>query len=243
MSTTGGSDVEHNNHVGQVSTIMRSLTSRDGDFLSRFDIINEENTLADLNSTPFKQMLFDNHTEPAHKVEIKGHLPLEHLFGFCKTFKKITKNLRFHLTFKTTDLQNRTFTTIATDINVSVNSFYLYVPVIIPNSEMQVMFNESNKNIHTITYDSWYTERKLSTDGNELQVDIGNAQLVNIPKYLIGIFQTETRIGKPNKNNINAIFHNVNVRKYFCEIDGYIYPIDVILTNFTENDYLDQYKD
>ena len=44
------------------------------------------------------------------------------------------------------------------------------------------MFNESIKNNYTTTYESWYTERKLSTDGNELQVDIGSAQHVNSPK-------------------------------------------------------------
>ena len=29
---TGGSDLEHNKHVGHVSTIMRSITSKDGNF-------------------------------------------------------------------------------------------------------------------------------------------------------------------------------------------------------------------
>ena len=105
------------------------------------------------------------------------------------------------------------------------------------------MFNESIKNNHTITYDSWYTERKLSTDGNELQVDIGSAQHVNSPNYLIGAFQTEARLGTPNKANNIAIFDNVIVRKYFCEIDSYRYPKDAVLTNFPDNDYLDQYRD
>ena len=27
-------------------------------------------------------------------------LPLEHIFSFCETFKKIDKNLGFHITFK-----------------------------------------------------------------------------------------------------------------------------------------------
>ena len=53
--------------------------------------------------------------------------------------------------------------TLGDDINVTINSLYLYVPVLIPNTEAQVMFNESIKNYYTITYDSWYTKRKLST--------------------------------------------------------------------------------
>ena len=162
-------------------------------------IIEGNNTLTDFNSTPSKQMLIDIHTEAANKGKNKGHLPLKHILGFCKTFKKITKNLGFHLTLKK-DLQNIIFRTIATDINVTINSLYLFVPVIILNTDTQIMFNECIKNNYTTTYDSWYTERKLSTDGNELQVDIGSAQHVNSPKYLFGSFQTVDTIAAPNKN-------------------------------------------
>ena len=133
---------------------------------------------------------------------------------------------------KTNDLQKFFFTTKATDINVTVNSLYLFVPILMPNTETQVMFNESIRNNYTITYDSWYTEPKLSTDGNELQVDIRSAQHVNSPKYLTASFQTADRIAAPNNKNNTAHFDNVNVRKYFCEIDGYRYPRDAVLTNF-----------
>ena len=120
---------------------MTALTSKDGDLLSQFDYLNERNTLADFKRTSFKQILVDGHTDPANKVKIKGHLPLEHIFGFCKTFKKITKNLGFHLTLKTEDVQNIIFTAIATGINVTINSLYILVPVLIPNTDTQVMFN------------------------------------------------------------------------------------------------------
>ena len=33
------------------------------------------------------------------------------------------------------------------------------------------------------------------------------------------------------------------MKKYFVEIDGYRYPKESVITNFTENDYLDQYRD
>ena len=188
LATTGGIEIEHVNFLRQISAIVRALTSKDGDLLSHFDNVNEENTLADFISTHFKQMLIDNHTEAANKGIFKGHLPLKFMFGFCKIFEKITKNLGFHMTLKTNDLQNIFFTTIATDINVTINSLYLFVPVIIPNTDTQVMFYESIKNKYTITYDSWCTERKLSTDSNERQVDIGSAQHANSPKYLIGSF-------------------------------------------------------
>ena len=156
---------EHVKLLGQISTIMRSSTSNDGDLLSHFDKISERNTAADFNGSAFKQMLIDNHTVEANKGKIKGQLPIEHVFGFCKTFEKITKNLGFHLTVKTNELQNIIFTTIATGSNVTTNSLYLFVPILIPNTETQVMFNETVKNNYTITYGSWYTERKLSTNG------------------------------------------------------------------------------
>ena len=116
-------------------------------------------------------------------------------------------------------------------------------PYFIPNTQTQVLFNESIENIYTITYDLWYTERKLSTAGNELQVDIGSSQHVISAKYLIAAFQTHNRIGAPNKLNKIAIFDKVNVEKFFCKIDGYRYTKDAILINFPENDYLDQYRD
>ena len=173
LSTTGGMDLEDIKYVGQISTIMRLLTSKDSDLSSYFDK-NGESVIDDNN--PLKKILINNHDVDANKGNIKGHLALEHIFGFCKTFKKITKNLGFHLKFKMNDLQDIIFTTIADDINVTINSLYLYVPKLIPSTTTQVMFNESIMNNYTITFDSWYTERKVSNDGRELQVDIGSAQ-------------------------------------------------------------------
>ena len=87
----------------------------------------------------------------------------------------------------------------------------------LPDTETQDMFNESIKNSYTITCDSWYAERKLSTVGNELQVDIGGAQHVNSPKCLIGAFQTADGIAAANKANNIAIFDNVNVKNIFVK--------------------------
>ena len=140
------------------------------------------------------------------------------------------------------DLQDILFTTIADDINVTINSLYLYVPQLIPSTSTQVMFNEAIMNNYTITFDSWYTERKISNDGRELQVDIGSAQNINSPKHLIAAFQTNART-TPNKNSNPSIFDNNNVTKFFTEIDGIRYPKDGILINYGENSFLDQYRD
>ena len=190
-----------------------------------------------------KRILINNHATPANKDKIKGQLGLEHIIGFGKTWKKLTKNLGFHITIKSANLQNITLNTLATDINITINSFYHYIPVLIPATHTQVMFNESSMNIYTITFDSWYIERKNSHDGGELQVDIGSAQHVNSPKYLITAFQTTDRIGVPNKANNIAVFDTNHVTNYFVEIDGSRYPRDGILANLEESSYLDQYRD
>ena len=239
INTTGGMDIEVNKYVGPVSTTMRLLTSKDGDLSSYFDKNGEP--IID-NDNPLKKILINNHAQEANKGKFKGQLALEHIFGFCKSFKKITKNLGFHLIFKMNDLQDIIFTTIADDINVTINSLYLYVPQLIPSTTTQVKFNESIMNNYTVTFVSWYTERKVSNDGRELQVDIGSAQHINSPKNLIAAFQTNVRT-TPNKNANPAIFYDNNVTKYFVEVDGIRYPKDGVLINFEVNSYLVQYRD
>ena len=99
LSTTIGSDIEINKFCGQVSTIMRAISNKNGDLLSQFENINENDIpilerLQDLpvqiRGTPHQKMLLNNHTD-ANKGKIKGYLYLEDIFGFCKTFKKVTK--------------------------------------------------------------------------------------------------------------------------------------------------------
>ena len=187
LSISSGSNLEHNKHVGPVSTIMRVLTSKDGDLLSQFDNINEGNGDADFNSTSLKKMLIDNHDkvgQEVNKVKIKGQLVLENIFSFCKTFKKVTENLGFHITFRTADLQDIIFTSIGDNIIVTINSLYLFVPTLIPNTETQLMFNEPYQNHYRIFFDDWCTERRVVSD-TITQIDIGSAQQVDSPKNII----------------------------------------------------------
>ena len=104
------------------------------------------------------------------------------------------------------------------------------------------MFNESIQNNYRIVFDNWYTERRVVSD-TITQIDIGTAQSVNSPKYLIASHQTAARLNAPNKNLNISRFDNLNIRKYFVEIDSIRYPRDGVLTNYGENDYIDQYKD
>ena len=245
LSITSGSVLEHNKKVGQVSTIMRVFSSKDGDLLSQFDNINEGNGDADFNSTSLKKMLIDNHDivgQEVNKGKIRGHLPLELIFGFCKTFEKVTKILGFHVTFRTADLQDIIFTSIGDNINVTLHSLYLFVPTLIPNTETQLKFNESLQNNYRIFFDDWFTERRVVSD-TITQIDISSAQQVNSPKYLIASQQTAARLNAPDKGLNISRFDNINVRKYFVEMDNIRYPRDAVLTNYNENDYIDQYKD
>ena len=161
LSTTIGSDIEDNKFCGQVSTIVKKISSIDGDLLSQFDKINEIDIpilsriiyLPSRNrSTSHKKLLIDNHID-ANKGKFKGYLYVEDIFCFCKTFKKVTKFLGFHLMLKTKDLQHFTYTSMADDINVTNKNLYLFVPNLLPSVETQLMFNGTTQNFFKISFE------------------------------------------------------------------------------------------
>ena len=101
---------------------------------------------------------------------------------------------------KTNNLQDIIYTSTDDDIKVIMNKLYRYIPILKPSVETQLMFNEALQNNYKISYDEYYTERRLISD-MIVQVDIGSAQQVNSPKYLICAHQTQKRIAEPNKKN------------------------------------------
>ena len=121
--------------------------------------------------------------QEVNKGKIKGQLPPEHIFGFRKTFQKITKYLGFHISFKTANLQGIIYTSLGdgVQVNVTTNSLFLYVPFLISNTETQLLLNESIQNNYRIFFDDWYIEKRIVTD-QTYQVDIGSAQSVYSPK-------------------------------------------------------------
>ena len=245
LFTSAGTEIEHSKNLGNVSTIMRLLTQKDGDLSSYFDKINE--TEAGINDTTLKHMLIISHTNDDNRDKIGGNLPLEHIFGFCKTFKKITKGLGFELQLQTSnEKHNILYTTLGgNDVNVTINSIYLYIPSLVPFAEQQQIFNEAIRENFTLSFDAWVTDRKPVNTGNEYQLDIGSSSNINVPLYLIVAHQKTQRDNParpPNQFN-NAIFDHVGVKRYFVEIDGVRYPKDPIETNFPDNKYLDQYRD
>ena len=228
---------------------MRVISNKDDDLLPQFGNINENDIpllerLADLppqiRSTPHQKKLIDNHLD-ANKGKIKEYLYLEDIFGFGKTFKKVTKNLGFVLMLKTADLQDIIFTSMADDIIVTINSFYLYIPNLTPSVETHLVFNEATQNNYKISFDEWFTEKRIISD-LLVQHDIGSAQNVSSPKYMICAHQTSLRTTTPDKKNNIAIFDNLDLRKYYVGIDSVRYPRDGVLVNFEENDYIQLYK-
>ena len=96
---------------------MRTLIYKNGDLLSHFDKTDESD--AETENTSLHHHLINNHDLAENKGKIRFYLPLEHVFGFCKTFKKITKQLGFHLTFRTGDLQDIFYTTLGENIKIN----------------------------------------------------------------------------------------------------------------------------
>ena len=144
--------------------------------------------------------------------------------------------------FKTANLQDIIYTSMADDINVTINSLYLYVPNLIPSVETQSMFNEATQKNYKISFDEWYTEKRIKSD-LLIQHDIRSAQNVIQLKFLICAHQKNLRTATPDKKINIAIFDNLDLRKNYVEIDGQRYPRDNVLKNFEENDYIQQYKD
>ena len=147
LSTTIG--IERNKFCCQVSTIMKVVSAKADILLSQFDNINENDIpileqLADLppqiKDRSQQKMLINNHTD-ANKGERTEYMYLEVIFRFYKTFKKVTKNFSFHIMLKTADLQDIIYTSMADDINVTINNLYLWIQILLPPVETQIMFN------------------------------------------------------------------------------------------------------
>ena len=143
---------------------------------------------------------------------------------------------------KTANLQDVIYTSMAYDINVTINSLYLYIPNLVPSVETQLMFNEATQNNYKISFDEWYSERRLISD-LLVQHDIGSAQQIKSPN--IWSVPTKHVSEQPLliKKIIIAIFDNLDLRKYYVEIDGQRYPSDSVLINYEEIDYIQLHKD
>ena len=69
LSTTSGSDMEHNKDCGHFSTIIRALAIKDGDILSQFDRTDESRD--EIRNTSPKHHSIDNDDVAANKGKLK----------------------------------------------------------------------------------------------------------------------------------------------------------------------------
>ena len=126
---------------------------------------------------------------------------------------------------------------------MNFDNLFLYVPIINPDAEIHILFNDSNRKSFTLSFDSWSTDRQTVDTQLEYQVDNGSAQILNSLKYLLVAHQTAARTGNQNKANNIAIFDNLNVREYHVDIDGVRSLRDGVSIAYASNDYVDQYGD
>ena len=122
---------------------------------------------------------------------------------------------------------------------MTINSIYLYIPSLVPSAKQQQIFNEAIRESFTLSFDTWVTGRKPVNTGNHYQLDIVSASNIINPLYLIVAYrkpQRENPVRRPNQFK-NAVFDNVDVKRYFVEIGGVRYPKDPVETNFSDNKY------
>ena len=143
----------------------------------------------EINNSSLKRLLIDNHTE-ANRGLKKGHLPLEYIFVFARSCKKITKRVGFELDLRTSKRKQDILYKILgdNDVNVTINSISLFVPQIIPSPETQVIFNEAFSKTFILSYETWTTDRKPVDTAREFQIDISSAS--NMKKYVISYSST-----------------------------------------------------
>ena len=128
------------------------------------------------------------------------------------------------------------------DINVTKNKLYLHVRKLLPSVETQVMFNEATQYKNKISYNEWFTGRRIFSD-MITQLDIGSSQNVQSPKSLIGAHQARDKIDAPTSNRNVSILDNLDLRKYYIEIGDQRYPRDISLMKYEQNVYIEQYRD
>ena len=147
---------------------MRVISNKYGDLLSQVDNFNQNDIpvperLADLphqiRSTPHQKVLINTHTD-ANKGKMEGNFYLEDIFGFCKSFKKVTEKLGFHLILKTADLQDIIKKSMTDDIYVTTNNLYLFIANLLPSVETQLLPNEATQNDYKISYDEYFTKKE-----------------------------------------------------------------------------------
>ena len=89
LLTTGGEEIDQNKNFANVSTIMRLLTSKDGDLLACLDT-NDASQNGIIRSS-LSKVFIDNHNVVANRGKFKGHHPSNIFLEFVKHLKVLQK--------------------------------------------------------------------------------------------------------------------------------------------------------
>ena len=131
----------------------------------------------------------------------------------------------------------------ATIIVVTSDNLHLFVPNFMPSPETKVEFDQSMKNIFTLSFDSGTTDREVVNTGTDNQLHMGSSVRVNSPKFSIAAHQAAARAGFANKSNNASLIDRLDVRKYHVEIDTIRYPKESVNIIYARNECLDPYGD
>ena len=103
------------------------------------------------------------------------------------------------------------------------------------------MFNDTIEKTFTLSFNSWFADKKPVDTGLEFQVNKGSVQNINSLKKLKLAHQSLDKIGVLNKGNKISIFDNVKVRNNFVEIDYSRHLKNSVNINYGQKENLDQY--
>ena len=87
---------------------------------------------------------------------IRGHIPLENIFGLCIFFRKLIKRLGFDLELRISNRKQDVFYTTLGDntVDVAFNCLNAYIQTIIPSPGTQKIFNEAITKSFTLSHES-----------------------------------------------------------------------------------------
>ena len=91
ITTTGGMEIEDVKFFGQVPSIMRSSTNKDGHLLSYVNFINDTDANTSMNNIALNDRLIISHSVAVDRGKNGSQLPLENKIGIVKLLGRSLK--------------------------------------------------------------------------------------------------------------------------------------------------------
>ena len=128
---------------------------------------------------------------------------------------------------------------------VTINNFYLRVPIIEYNSEAKTnLINDLFNDNYIFQFKKWQCIQHMNVTGKTLTFDITNIyRNVQNPIWAFVVFQTN-KLGDQQKDN--STFDHANVKNLWIEVSGRRYPEESLDLDWDNNNYClayDAYQD